>query len=459
MASLGSSLSIAVQSLDAATGSLQATNNNIANANTPGYTRQVAVLQEATPINDGGISVGTGVALTGYRSVRDELVQNQIQQETQAQSGANAALATLQQIQPIFTTSTDDIGTQMSALFSSLSNLSTDPASSSARQGVLTAGQNLATAFNSASTTLGSQRLGLNNQVTQDVSQINQLTSQIAALAPQIAELTATGQDGGTLLDQQNQLVLQLSALTNVAVTKTNVGITLTTGNGTPLVVGNQSFAMQAVTGSDGMTHVLDHNGTDITSSLSSGDLGGTIQTRDQTIPGLLSQLDTLANQFATAMNTAQASGYDQNGNAGQDLFNIPNGVSGSAGEISMALTNPASIAASSDGTTGSNGNLAAFSAVQSTALPSGLTPENAYAQMVFQVGSLGANAQAESTATTGSLKQLKDQLSSVSGVSIDEESANLISYQQAYEAAARVVTTVQALFNITMSMGTAAAE
>ena len=338
MASLSTSLLTAVQALGADTGALQVTNNNIANASTPGYSRQVAILQEAAPTNDGTISVGNGVVLEGYQSVRDELVQTQIQQETQAQSGANAQLASLQQIQPTFTTSTQDIGTEMSAMFSSLSALSTNPTSGSAGQAVLTAGQNLATAFNTASTTLTSQQAGLNTQVTQDVNQINKITQQIAALNPQIADLNATGQDGGTVQDQQNQLVLSLSALTSVAVTKTDNGDTLTTGNGTPLVVGSQSFSLQTTTGSNGMQQVLDQNGAHITSSLTTGDLGGTIQTRDQTIPGLLNQLDTLANQFGSAINAAQAQGFNQSGATGQNFFNIPTAVAGSAASISVAI-------------------------------------------------------------------------------------------------------------------------
>ena len=458
--SLNTSLSIAVQALDAATGALQATNNNIANANTPGYSSQVVILQEAAPTHDGNLSQGNGVVLEGYQSVRDELVQSRIQQETQAQSGANAQLASMQQIQPAFTTSTQDIGTQMSALFASLSSLSTNPGSAASRQGVITTGQNLAAAFNSVSSTLTTQQTNLNSQVTQDVGQINQLTSQIAALNPQLAQLKATGQDGGTLQDLQNQLVLNLSALTSVSVTKTSDGgITLSTGNGTPMVVGSESLALQTSTGANGMTQVLDSNGANVTASLNSGDLGGTIQTRDQTIPGLLNQLDTLANQFGTAFNAAQKTGFDQNGKAGQNFFTLPATVAGSAATISMAISNPALIAASSDGTSGSNGNLANLSAVQTTALAAGQTPGSAYASLVFQVGSLTSNANAESTATSASLLQLNDQLSSVSGVSIDQESTNLITYQQAYEAAARVVTTIQAMFQITMSMGTAAAE
>ena len=439
MASLSTSLLTAVQALDAVTGALQITNNNIANASTPGYSRQMAVLQEAAPTNDGNISVGNGVVLEGYQSVRDELVQTQIQ--------------------PTFTTSTQDIGTEMSAMFSSLSSLSTDPTNSADGAAVLTAGQNLATAFNTASNALTSQQTGLNTEVTQDVNQINQLTQQIAALNPKIAELNATGQNGGTLQDQQNQLVLSLSALTSVAVTQTANGVTLTTGNGTPLVVGSKNFTLQTTTGSNGMQQVLDHNGTNITASLTSGDLGGTIQMRDKTIPGLLGQLDTLANQFGTAINAAQETGFDQKGKTGQNFFTIPTTVAGSAATISMAITVPTQIASSSDGTAGSNGNLANLIAVQTTALPAGQTPGDAYANLVYQVGSLTSNATAESGATTASLLQLNDQLNSVSGVSIDEESTNLITFQTAYEAAARVVTTVQALFQITVSMGTAAAE
>jgi flagellar hook-associated protein 1 len=457
--SLNASLSIAVQSLTAADGALQATNNNIANANTPGYSRQTVVLQSATPTDEGSISLGNGVVLEGFQSVRSELLQMQIQQQTQAQSGANAQLGTLQQIQPVFTTSSQDIGTQMGAFFSSLSSLSTDPTNSSLRQGVLTAGQNLASAFNSVSNTLTSTQTGLNTQVDQDVSQINQLTQQIAALNPQLAALKASGQDGGSLQDQQDQLVLSLSKLTNVAVTKTESGDTLTTGNGTPLVVGAQSDALQTTTGSDGAQHVLNQNGQDITSTLTSGDLGGTIQTRDQIIPGLLSQLDTLADQFGNAFNAAQAQGFDQNGSVGGNFFNVPATIGGAAAAINVAITDPTAIAASSDGSSGSNGNVTTLSAVQTADLPAGETPTDTYAGLVYQVGNLTSQASAESSATTASLLQLDDQQSSISGVSIDEESTNLIRYQQAYEAAARVVTTIQALFEVTMSMGTSAAE
>jgi flagellar hook-associated protein 1 FlgK len=174
-----------------------------------------------------------------------------------------------------------------------------------------------------------------------------------------------------------------------------------------------------------------------------------------------LNQLDSLASEFASKFNAAQAAGTDQNGNTGQSFFTPPSTASaaGYAGSMQMIISDPAAIAASSDGSAGGNGNLTAFSDLQTTALPSGKTAQDEYASLVYQVGSLTSNANAESSATTASLLQLNNQLSSTSGVSIDEESANLITYQQAYEAAARVVSTIQELFTVTMSMGTAAAE
>jgi len=457
--SLNASLSIAVQSLLADSGALQATNNNIANANTVGYTRETVVLQESDPSMQGDLSVGQGVVLQGFQSVRSEVLQRQIEVQTQQQSAADAQVSSLSEIEPVFTTSTQDIGTQMSALFTSISSLSTDPTSSSLRQGVISAGQNLVTAFHSASSALTAQQTGLNTQVTQDVSQINQLAQQIAALNPQLAAMKQSGQDGGTLQDKQDQLVLSLSKLTSVSITQTDTGETISTGNGTPLVVGANSYALQTSMGTNGMQDVKDSAGTDITSTLSGGDLGGTIQTRDQAIAGLQSQLDTLASQFGAAFNAAQAQGYTQSGSAGGDFFTLPSGVAGAANSIALASTDPASIAASSDGSAGSDGNLSNLSAVQSTALPSGQTPTDTYAGLVYQVGSLTANATAESTATAASLLQLNDQLSSLSGVSIDEESTNLIRYQQAYEAAARVVSTISSMFDVAMSMGTNAAS
>lgn len=165
-----------------------------------------------------------------------------------------------------------------------------------------------------------------------------------------------------------------------------------------------------------------------------------------------MNQLNTLASGFATAINSAQAQGYDLNGNPGQALFTF--NAAGPAASLALATTNPDAIAASSDGTQGSNGNIQNLMAVETNPLPSGLSPSDSYATLVSQSGNLAAEAQANVTASTTSLNQLNDQLGSISGVSINEETANLLNYQNAFAAAARVVSTVDELTTSVLDMG-----
>ncbi|MFZ3264121.1 MAG: flagellar hook-associated protein FlgK [Terriglobales bacterium] len=455
MSSLSASLWIAEQALQATQGALDVTTNNIANANTPGYSREVAVLSEQAPVDQGNLAYGGGVELQQIQSIRDQVLSLQIAEQTQQQSSAQAQSGALQSVQALFSSSTQGIGSDLSSFFNSLSQLSTDPTSIPDRQAVLNAARNVASDFNQAAAGLSTITSGLNQNVTQDVSQINTLTQQIAQLNGQVGVLQKEGQDPGTLEDQENQLINQLSTLTNVSEIQTNNGLTLTTGNGTALVVGNQSFALQTSLNSSGNVSVL-AQGQDITDSISGGSLGGAVQVRDSVIPNLSSQLNNLASQFASSINSAQSSGYDLNGNKGQAMFSVTPGA-GAAASLSVTMSDPSLIAASSDGTAGSNGNIANLLAVQTAALPGGANPGDTYANLVSQIGNLTAQAQAENSASSSSLTQLNDQLGAISGVSIDEETTNLMNYQRSYEAAARVVTTVDALTQSVLQMGVSA--
>jgi flagellar hook-associated protein 1 FlgK len=201
------------------------------------------------------------------------------------------------------------------------------------------------------------------------------------------------------------------------------------------------------------MQHVY-AQGQDITATLRGGKLGGILQVRDQVIPGLLTQLDTFASQFATSFNTAHSVGFDLNGNAGQNFFAPLAAGPGAAASFSVQITDPNLIAASSDGSPGSNGNVAQLLAVQNQKLPSGQSPTDSYANLVFQVGNMTAQAKSNGQAGDLSLTQLRDQRSAISGVSIDEETTNMIRYQRAFEAAARVITTVDELTQTVLGMG-----
>jgi flagellar hook-associated protein 1 len=457
MGGLNTTLLVGMQALEATQGALAATSNNIANANTPGYTREVPQFSENEQSVSGADVSGGGVTLEGLQSVRDELLNLQIQNQTSLQSSVDMQSSTLQQIQSYFSSSSgDDISSELAAFSSSLSQLSATPTSAAAQQGVISSGQDLASAFNNTANGLTSAQSYADGQVTQTVAQINSLTQQIAQLNVQLSQTATTANDGGTVEDQRDQLVQQLSTLTGISIyPQSNDGETITTGNGTPLVMGSQSFTLQTTTGSDGMQQVLDSTGKNITASIQGGTLGGAIQVRDQTIPGILTQLNTLASQFATAFNAAQAKGFDSNGNAGQSFFSVPANPANAASGISVSISNPALVAISSDGSAGSDGNVANLSAAVNGTLPSGDTPANAYANLVFQAGTAASNASAQSTAIGLNLQQLTTQQGSVSAVSTDEEASNLILFQTAYEAAARIVSTIQQLNTVTLDMGT----
>ena len=454
MIGLSGSLSIATEALGAQTAALEVANNNIANANTPGYSRQIVSLSAAASVQN-GTSVDEGVLYQGFTSVRDAVLGTAINAATSDQGSLTAQNTLLTQVNSAFSGTTTGIGASLSTLFSDLSALSTNPTDSSARQIVLSDANALADAFHQGAAALSNASSAANQQVSSTVAQVNQLSQQIAALNGQIASAEANGGDGGTLTDQRNELTTQMAQLIGVSTIQTNGAPTLTTTNGSPLVIGDTSYQLQVTTATDGTVHVLDGQGNDITDELSGGTIGGAITARDNTLPALSQQLDSLASQFASAMNSAQAAGYDVNGNHGTAMFTVPATGSAAAG-IAVALTSGSQIAASSDGSTGSSGNVKALLAVQSTSLPGGANPTDSYASLVGNIGSAASQVSSGLAATTSSLQQLTSQQDSESGVSIDEETANLIRYQQAYSASARVISTINDIYTIleNMSLG-----
>ena len=428
--------------------------SNLANVDTPGYSRQRAVLAEGPVSLEGPLTFGTGVNFIGVTSLRDAILEIRIQQERQQLGSADAFVQSMSQAQVMFSDNSGDIASKMSAFFSSLQSLSTDAGSVSLRQGVLAAAGNLASAFRTTSQNLTAQRNNLDLSVEQTIEQINVLTSQIADLDGQIATMQNLHQDPNAFVDQRDVLIGKLSDLVDVQSIQSDKGLSLTTSNGTALVAGNQSFALDVQIAASGVQHIY-AQGKDITGSIQGGALAGYLQVRDQEIPAIQSSLDVLAAGLVTGVNAANRLGMDLSGNAGGDLF-VPSPVSGqgAASAMSVQVTDPALIAASSDGSAGSNGNVAQLLAVKNQAIAGGMNPANYYANLVFDIGSDVANGSAEQEAAGLVLGQLQDQRGSISGVSLDEEAANLVQYQRAYEAAAKIVTSINDMLAAAVNLG-----
>jgi len=462
MSSLFGTMSVALQSLLVQQGALEVVANNLANVNTPGYSREVPILEESPPILSGNTMVGTGVTLQSVQSVRDNVLNLRIDQETSRQSSLNSYLGAMNQMQALFNeTQGTGLQTDLSNFFNSFQSLATDPTSSSLRQATLTAGQDLAGAFSQTSQNLATIQQGLNQSVVQTVQQVNQLTAQVANLNQQIQEVSNSRDDPGSLDDQRDQALQSLSNLIDTAVIYSNDGtVSVTTTNGTLLVSGNQSDALTTqINSATGMNDVY-AQGTDITSGIAGGQLQGLISARDDSVPSTQSSLDNLAARLISAVNQQQKDGFDLTGSQGADFFTPPTpsasgSNAGAAATMTVALTNPDQVAASSDGTQGDNRNATAMADLQNASIISGQTAGDYYSNLIDQVGNNVSNATSEQEAVGLVLQQLTNQQSSISGVSLDEEAANLITHQQAYEAAARVINVVDELTSATIDMFT----
>lgn len=456
MPGLTASLWMATESLMVQQGAISVTANNIANVNTPGYSRQEVILSEGTPVQEGNLLYGNGVTLAGFQSIRDRLLELRIQQETQQQGYTDAQVSALQQVEALFSDTNSGIGGRLSDFFTSLQTLSTSVTSSASRSAVLTAGQNLATAFHDTVSKLSDIQTNLNLQVSEDVNKVNNLMQQIASLNGQVSQLKATGKDPGILEDQRTELMRQLSEIIDVTDVQTEQGDTLTTANGMGLVVGSKSFDLQSRTDASGQTHVY-AQGQDITDQLNKAQLGGVIDVRDNFIPSVISQLDSLAKDLASSFNTAHEAGYDLTGSNNVKFFSGDTGTQNAA-NFNVLVTDPNKIAASSDptpGTTGNVGNIANLIGVRDAALAtSGQSPSAVYSGLVFLAGNTTSQAKSDQSIASLSLGQLQDQRNALSGVSVDEETANLLRYQHAFQASARLISIINELTQTVLNIG-----
>jgi flagellar hook-associated protein 1 FlgK len=337
--------------------------------------------------------------------------------------------------------------------------LSASPTSLPLRQAVLAAGEDLAAAFRRSSQNLSTIQTNLNKDLTQTVGEVNQYIAEIADLNRQISALQGAGQDVGALLDRRALLIRELSSRIDIASIDANGNsLTLTTTRGTALVVAEHAVPLDLQTDPATGNVQVYSQGSNMTATITGGRIGGTLAVRDQVIPAALRDLDDLAAALGTALNAQHRAGFDLAGAVGGDLFTpfAPSGGSsaGAASSMALALGDPGKIAASADGAPGNNDNLRALAALRDQAIVNGQKPLDFYARLVFRVGNDVKNASTDLDVQDITLRQLENQRSALSGVSLDEEAVNLMRYQRAFEASARVVTAINELTDVALNFG-----
>jgi len=467
MGTISTAFNITRGALEADQSALNIVANNVANASTTGYTREIPNWQENPPAVINGTVNGTGVTETGPTSVRDRVLTERLDQQQQLASASGSRLSALDTLQALFTPDSGsksgkagDIGSDITGFFSSLSTLEGEPTNGAYRQAVLSSATTLASDVSNAAASLNAQSSALDQEAGGVTSQVNALTSALAQINQQITT-TSPSADAGTLEDQRQQDLSKLSQLVGInQITTENNGLTITTTSGELLVAGNTS--MQMTSGSvDGTTHFF--VGTvDATADLATGggSLGGYLTARDQDIPAVLSSLNQLAYSVSTSVNALNNAGTNLAGETGTtsapiNIFSQPSSVTGAAASMSVVMTDPNQIAAAAKGAgVGNNTNATAMAALQNQGIVNGQTPSNFYSSLVSNLGSTVSQVQTNNTALTASVSQLQTQINQLSEVNLNDEASNMQMFERSYQAASQVFAILNTVIGSALNLG-----
>ncbi len=451
MGNLLTSLLNSAQAMKVSEQALSVIENNVVNANTPGYAKQ-AMSFESLPFD---LSVGLpgGVKPGPVQSSRNAFAEQSVRDQQTASNYFTQKVADLTPLQSYFDLSAaSGLGPDMSNLFSSFSALSVNPNDTVSRQDVINAATTVAQDFNDASNGLLSQGAEMDQQTSDVVTNINQIASTIAGINAQNRVDPNGGIDAG--VDAQlNSALEQLSQLVNfTALQQTDGSITVYIGGQTPLVVGNETFDIKADF-STPQTAIFNSSGADISSELTGGQLSALLDDKNNALPSYVNGLNTLAQSLADQVNNALDQGIDQNGAApSTNLFKY-DATSGAAMTLAVNPLMPAQIAAAVPGATGGNGNALAVAALENAKATQGYTFAQFYGNLGGQVGNDLSSAKSSAATKSALLNQAQSLRQQISGVSLDEEAQNMMEYQRSYQAVSKMLGVLNSLTDTLMNM------
>jgi flagellar hook-associated protein 1 len=319
---------IDVSALQAFQQAIEVTSNNVANASTPGYDEESIELSAAAPQESGGVSIGAGVDVSGVQRAFSQAATTQLNNSQSGLGQLDALQTYTSQIDNLFGTTAGGLTTALQSYYSGWSAVADDPTSSGAREALLGDASQLASNLNSTSAQLNDMNSDINTRISADVAQVNSIATQISSLNTQIAAGTGTGQEPNELLDQRDQLVSSLSHLVGVTTTSNADGsINVYVGNGQPVVLDQNTYQLSTVPNQFNASQLevasTASAGSSISSSITSGDLGGLLAARTQAIDPALNQLGQIATAVAQSANTQQGSGLNLYGQLGSNLFSV----------------------------------------------------------------------------------------------------------------------------------------
>jgi flagellar hook-associated protein 1 FlgK len=433
-------INLASRALQAHQQALEVTGQNIANVDTSGYSRQVAVTRSvAGPgVEMGG---GTGNPLAPGGGVEVALIQrthaawlDQATAGLQMQMGqATVSQQFAGQVESLLAEPGDaGLASTLDRFFAAFGNLSSHPDDPAARSGALQAGSEVAQRFRDLTQGLDQVHQDLINQARENVQTINDLARQVAALGKSIRQAQAAGASPNELLDQRDQLLADLTKRTGATVSGQAGGELVVSIGGFTLVQGENVEALDLSVG--GPLQVVRQDSGEVV-NIAGGELQAQQEWANDVLPGYRARFAAVRDQFAAAVNTLHQSGKDLDGSPGQPFY-----VTDATGNLAVNPVLQANLrkVAAGQGAPG-DGSVASAIAGLGTATGSVLP---AYHTLVGDIGVRASESQQRLDQTTLGLQQLEGQQASQSGVNLDEELAQMVSLQHAYAASARLLST-----------------
>ncbi|MYM35279.1 flagellar hook-associated protein FlgK [Duganella sp. FT94W] len=323
-------LSIGRSGLLAAQVGLSTTGNNITNANTAGYNRQVAIQGDTGTQYQGFGYVGTGTEIAAVRRYYDNFLATSLRNAESNQASLNTYSQQIGQIDNLLADPTAGLSPALQSFFAGVQDATASPSSSAARQSLLSNAESLAARFQGMSARLTEMSAGVNSTITSSVNEINAYANKIAEVNNTIAGLTSSTAAPNDLLDKRDQMLTELSKLVKINVTEgDNNMLNVQFGSGQPLVVGNQPFQLTTSTSATDVSRVTigyqspNGNFSELPDTVfTGGQLGGILQFRGDALDKAQNALGQIAAGLATAFNAQHVLGQDQNGDLGTNFFN-----------------------------------------------------------------------------------------------------------------------------------------
>ena len=436
---------------------LQTIGHNIANVDTPGFSRQRVNIRPTMPLEITAGSIGTGIMATDIQQIKDRFLIEQYRQESQSLGEWEYKEKVLSQIETLFNEPGDTgLSTQLNEFWAAWSDMSTDIGNPSA---TLAKAESLSYGFYELADQLNKLSESIDRDIDAMAGEINLITGEIANLNFQIQSAELGGSSANDLRDRRDLLVDNLSRMVDVNSFEDERG-SLTVMIGAMAVVnGENSTRISSSTSAIAtrLNHDLVWENSSIRLKISGGELKGMLDMRDNLIPKYLDQLNQMATTIVTEVNQLHRSGYGADGSTGLNFFQVI-GVDAMNMKVNPLIQQePNRIATSASGEPGDKTIALAIAELQNENLMSSdtATVGEFYSALV---GTLGVDSQEAKSYTdnyTLLLSQVDNAKQSVQGVSLDEEMINMVKYQQAYDAAARVITAMdQALETLIMHTG-----